>query len=215
MLAASAHAASADVTLFAPRAGEQLEGGRDATLTWSASSLPAHAEEWEAFLSVDGGAYYAVRITPHLDAAARTFRWHVPNVAASHARLLLRVGDERHEELIELPQTFTIVPRYAALDLAYSATDEEGEAAIEGGQPSVEWVSSDLVRHRRRDTAASGLPSIDATSPSEAAVVTSSRIALPADETDGDLTLTRSRPPRVEACAAVRPLLLLTTRLNV
>src|SRR5258706_10099840 len=121
---------------------------------WSAASLPAHAEEWEAFLSVDGGGYYAVRVTPHLDAGIRTFRWRVPNVAASQVRLLLRVGDETTEHLVELTQTFAIVPRDSLPEiesLQVASAHEAGEAAIAGGAPSVEWVSGDLIRHPHDD----------------------------------------------------------------
>ena len=84
-IAAAMHAAPS-IELLAPRPGTVLEGGRETTLTWSASSLPAHAEEWEAFLSIDGGRYYATRITPHLDAGRRTFRWRALSPTPSRPR---------------------------------------------------------------------------------------------------------------------------------
>src|SRR5205807_7639279 len=111
-------AGTPDVALRAPGPAERLDGGREATLAWSAENLPKGAEEWEAFLSLDDGAHYPVRVTPHLDTDIRVFRWHVPNVAAAHARLLLRFGDETDEHVVKLPQTFTIIPRYGSLDLA-------------------------------------------------------------------------------------------------
>src|SRR6185436_14051897 len=92
--------ARADVraVLDAPRAGEVLRGGATATLAWSAaSSLPPFVEEWEAFLSVDGGRYYGYRITPHLEIDRRRFTFEVPNVETESARILLRAGDERRE----------------------------------------------------------------------------------------------------------------------
>lgn len=216
--ARTAAATSPAVTLLAPRASDVLDGGREATITWSAASLPAHTEEWEAFLSVDGGVFYAVRITPHLDAHTRTFRWRVPNVAASHARLLLRVGDETTEHLIELPQTFSIVPRYSPLEidaLQVATADEAGEAAVAGGSPSVEWVSSDLVRHRHGDAAASGAPAFAAVLPFDAIAVNSSDTSLPIDRTSLAIPPTRRARPPSAACGALRPLLLLSTRLNV
>src|SRR5204863_9501957 len=76
---------------------------------------------------------------------SRVFRWHVPNVAAAHARLLLRFGDERNEHTVELPQTFTIVPRYGSLDLAtlqLSISDEAGEAEMERDRKSTRLNSS-------------------------------------------------------------------------
>jgi len=216
--AAVAATASADVTLLAPRAGDRLDGGAEATLLWSATSLPAHADEWEAFLSLDGGAYYAVRITPHLDAGIRTFRWRVPNVATSRARLLLRVGDESDEHLVELPQTFSIVPRYAPLDFV-SFQAERGEAAIEGGEGSVEWVSGDrsgahLVRHQRRESSAAGAPAITCVLPLDAVAAGSNATPLRTAQTPRNLTFQRD-PPRRIASTVVRPLLLLSTRLNV
>jgi hypothetical protein len=215
LLAATATAAAADVSLLAPGANERLDGGRDAMLSWTAGSLPAYAEEWEAFLSVDGGAYYAVRITPHLDTRTRTFRWHVPNVAASQARLLLRVGNERDEQIIEFPQSFTIVPSDATLDLTSAWSDEAGEAATSGGAPSVEWISADLVRHRRRDSTATDVPSIGALHTFDAAAIASTDNALHAGANSKPLPVTQAAPPRADAAGAVRPILLLTTRLNV
>jgi hypothetical protein len=150
--------AAETVQLIAPRAGQVLEGGRETTLVWSAASLPDHAEEWEAFLSVDGGRYYAVRITPHLDVQIRSFRWRVPNVAASKARILIRVGDERDEQIIRLPQSFMIVPQATPLEFAalqIASTEASSEPALPGTPPVVEWVAGDrsgghLVRQRNR-----------------------------------------------------------------
>ena len=76
----------------APRAGVPMHGGTFATLEWTAGALPPHAEEWEAFLSVDGGRYYAFRITPHLDIDRRRFDFLVPNVGTGNARILIRTG---------------------------------------------------------------------------------------------------------------------------
>ncbi len=74
-----------------------LRGGTRATVWWSAESLPPFVEEWEAFLSVDGGKFYAYRITPHLEADLRQFTFEVPNVETDQARILIRAGDERRE----------------------------------------------------------------------------------------------------------------------
>lgn len=82
---------------LAPSQGAVLVGGGSAELRWS--ELPAFArlhdvEEWEAFLSLDGGKSYPFRITPHLDRDLRTLRWQVPPVASADARLLFRFGNE-------------------------------------------------------------------------------------------------------------------------
>ena len=50
-----------------PRPEQALVAGRTATLAWSAGPRLASSrriEEWEAFLSVDGGAHYVVRAPP-------------------------------------------------------------------------------------------------------------------------------------------------------
>jgi len=65
-------------------------------------------EEWEAFLSLDGGATYPVRITPHLDQDLRRVRFQVPPIPTADARILLRFGDERRETAVELPERFAI-----------------------------------------------------------------------------------------------------------
>jgi hypothetical protein len=220
-IAVAVHAAPS-VELIAPRAGAVLEGGRETTLTWSASSLPAHAEEWEAFLSFDGGRYYATRITPHLDAGRRSFRWRVPNVAASDVRILLRVGNEREERAIEFPQSFRIEPGAASLDLAEvhaTLTDAAGESALPASPPVIEWVSGDrrgagLVTRRHRDAA--GVHGQDVSGDITGGVVIHlSNISSlrPAVTSAGTSRSTSSRvAPQI---GEPRPLLLLLTRLNV
>src|ERR1700712_2541253 len=114
----------AAVELLAPRAGATLAAGSEAELAWTPgagfSRLP-DAEEWEAFLSLDGGATYPVRITPHLDQDLRRVRWQVPPIPAADARLLLRFGDEREEETsIVLPQRFSIAASVPAAETGFS-----------------------------------------------------------------------------------------------
>ena len=65
-------------------------------------------EEWEAFLSLDDGGRYPVRVTPHLDIDQRSFAVTLPQFAAKRARLLLRFGDEVEEFEYELPGEFEI-----------------------------------------------------------------------------------------------------------
>jgi hypothetical protein len=104
---------AAPIELVAPRTGDVLAGGATAEIEWAPLARYARlqgVEEWEAFLSLDGGATYPVRITPHLDQDLRHFRWQVPPIPTADARLLLRFGDERRETVVELPQRFSIVP---------------------------------------------------------------------------------------------------------
>jgi len=131
--------------LVAPalHAATTLRGGSFATIERPAA-LPANAEEWEAFLSLDGGAYYAFRITPHLDVARRQFTWVVPNVDTTRARILIRAGDERTETLFELPATFAIV-RDARAEAPHATVvaSMPGEAAREGDPGVVAWTDGD------------------------------------------------------------------------
>jgi hypothetical protein len=209
--------------LIAPRAGTVLQGGSETTLQWSASSLPAHAEEWEAFLSFDGGRYFAARITPHLDADRRSFRWRVPNVAATNVRILLRFGDEREEHAVELPQTFRIEPANASIEFAdvhATLTEASGESALPASPPVVEWISGDrrgagLITRRHRDAATlRGCATASDNAVRVVANVSTHSCADPpriAAATIRSTSTVAYAPPPGEP----RPLLLLLTRLNV
>jgi hypothetical protein len=137
------------VRLLAPAAGDVLEGGSKARIAWEAvRELDPHVEEWEAFLSVDGGRYYGYRITPHLDDDLHSFEWIVPDIDAADARILLRVGDEKREEAFEIPFSFSIrrgIGRTIALDLiaGSESLSERGEAARPGDEPVAEWLDGD------------------------------------------------------------------------
>ncbi len=134
------------VRLEAPRAGATLRAGDTAELAWEPFSHPealGRAEEWEAFLSFDGGATYPVRITPHLDLALRRVRWQVPAIPTNDARLLLRFGDERHETTVELPQRFAIAEALWAAPLFGAGARRAalpGEPALPGRAGVVAWV---------------------------------------------------------------------------
>jgi hypothetical protein len=135
----------APVRLLAPQAGARLAAGAMAELEWAPGSglarLPA-VEEWEAFLSLDGGATYPVRITPHLDQDLRRVRFQVPPVPTPDARILLRFGDERHETAFELPGSFAIAASpvlESALTFSNRAASR-GEPALPGRAGAVVWV---------------------------------------------------------------------------
>ncbi|MEO8034094.1 MAG: hypothetical protein ABI837_06640 [Acidobacteriota bacterium] len=213
------------VTLLAPQNGERLDGGSEVALAWSAANLPSRAEEWEAFLSVDDGAHYPIRVTPHLDTRIAGFRWRVPNVAASRARLLLRFGDESDEQSVVLPQTFTIVAHYTPFDFASlraAPTEAKGEAALDDREPSTEWVSGDrdgehLVTHRHRGPAASSLPLVCVDHSCETVALCDGPVALRGERRPSDIDQSSNRRslPRVDDPPLAWPLLLLSTRLNV
>jgi len=148
LLAALPLRAETRALLHEPREGAELRGGTTATLAWewSSAKVPRFAEEWEAFLSVDGGKYYAYRITPHLEIAQRRFTFEVPNVETANARILLRTGDERREVEIELPVTFTIHrDRFQELDAGATEVRDasRGEAARPGDKGVIQWIDGD------------------------------------------------------------------------
>lgn len=136
--------AGAALEVSAPPAGATLRGGSVARLAWSAEALPADVDEWEAFLSIDGGAHYAFRITPHLDIALRSVTWLVPNVDALDARLLIRTGDERRERTFVLPLSFAIArDANARVALRPITANKRGESAREGDDPVAGWAEGD------------------------------------------------------------------------
>jgi hypothetical protein len=131
-----AWAAQSHLAIVQPSPGAVLRGGEFATIAWSAVH-PFEAEEWEAFLSVDGGRYYSARLTPHLDIHIRAFTFIVPNVSSDDVRLLIRTGDEREETIVEFPQRYSI--RATASPSVGVRSSGRGESARPGDAPVVQW----------------------------------------------------------------------------
>jgi hypothetical protein len=145
---AGVRAGEIPVRLVAPAEGTVLAAGSTATLEWAPlagldrQGQPEGWEEWEAFLSLDGGATYPVRITPHLDRGLHRVTWKVPSLPTANGRLLLRVGDERREAAFELPQRFAIAaaaPGMLTLDLSRTVW-RRGEPARPGEPGVLAWV---------------------------------------------------------------------------
>jgi hypothetical protein len=148
LAAATSAAQAAPVLLTAPRDHQTLVPGSSVVVAWSEvgsglRGLGARAEEWEAFLSVDGGRTYTVRITPHLDVSLTTFGFVVPQLTSDDVRILLRFGDETHETEIEMPQRFSIaVPGRLAVVEWQAALPASGRGEpARPGEPGVAiWV---------------------------------------------------------------------------
>jgi hypothetical protein len=98
------------VRVVAPAPGTGLNAGALAAVEWEVpeGGLDRRIVEWEAFLSLDGGRTWPLRLTPHLDVGIRRFSFRVPGFPSRDARLLLRFGDEREETEVEVPGRFTI-----------------------------------------------------------------------------------------------------------
>lgn len=126
--------------LVSPAAGDELTAGSSATIEWEELALPEHTVEWEAFLSLDGGRTWPLRITPHLDISIRRFDFRVPDLPTREARLLLRFGDERREVGMEAPQRFSITPAAFPTPRTRVRVLSRGERARDGEQGVVVWV---------------------------------------------------------------------------
>jgi hypothetical protein len=216
LLATAARPASAavPVRLLSPGDGAVLRAGSLATLEWASEAFSGSErwEEWEAFLSLDGGTTYPVRLTPHLDRELRRITFKVPTLPTANARLLLRVGDERREIAFELPERFTIA---AAPGLLPSALDlprtvwRRGEPARPGEAGVLVWVEGSRRGGALREVVAeeparvtdSGVePAQGRPAP---AVVTSEEPPSGAPATDlGDLS--QLHPPRTGTAASPR-----------
>lgn len=217
---------ASELTLVAPRAGSTLAGGRSTTIEWRGAALPREAEEWEAFLSVDGGAHYAYRVTPHLDLARSRFTFEVPNVATEDARILIRVGDEHRETEFEIAGSFrierderlaTAVPRREILEAGRGESAREGEAGV------IEWVEGDrrgghlASRTAWRDVPAlrAGTRNLSQDSHADAAFSAPATLSLP------HVAALARHDDRQPACAEIihdrsgRDVLLVSSRLNI
>src|SRR3954453_7757660 len=141
LLAFASFARAESLRVVAPANGATLRGGSFAEVRWTAENVPPAAEEWEAFLSIDGGRYYAFRVTPPLDIQLRSFTFLVPNVDARNARILIRTGDEVHELHFESRDSFSIVrDAKAEAPLPRVIGLERGEAARDGDPAVLTWA---------------------------------------------------------------------------
>ncbi|HEX7676609.1 MAG TPA: hypothetical protein VF713_00680 [Thermoanaerobaculia bacterium] len=224
LLPAVAFAGPAQVRLIAPAAGTALRGGETAAIAWEADSLPPGAEEWEAFLSIDGGKHYAIRITPHLDIDIHRATWTVPNITAGDVRVLLRVGDERREIAIDAPASFAIEARLGVAPIWPAATSSasRGEEARQGDGGVTAWVAGDRAGTWSHLVTASAPQTVhDATLRRQRAggdpVATLTRAPLAAPPAPSVLILRLTHPRAQETAHTPAPpdVLLSSSRLNI
>jgi hypothetical protein len=170
--AISVGAQSPPIEILAPIDGQTLVAGSDVELVWAPAALRAeHPEEWEVFLSLDGGRTWSARITPHLDWDKRRTRFRVPPTPSRQVRLLFRMGDEREERAFLLPLRLAIEvapgaalslagPGLAGADAAGGRSLTAGEAALPG-EPGVRmWVEGPRDGAWSRDVAAEAPPAL-------------------------------------------------------
>ena len=143
-LAVAARAAGAQAPpTFAPSPAAVLRPGEAVTLR--IGSVPDGAEEWEAFLSVDGGLTFPLRITPHLPVAESDFSWIVPPLPTSDARIRLRVGVRGEERELAAAQRFAIGVFPGAASLGASGTTL-GASPAPGEEGTLAWVERSAGR---------------------------------------------------------------------
>jgi hypothetical protein len=212
--AAVADRAAVPVRLLSPADGAVLMAGTTATLDWMPLAHLAQKkdwEEWEAFLSVDGGATYPVRITPHLDRDVRRITFKVPSLPTRYVRLLLRAGDERREQVYELPQRFSIKTVPGVSGTAGSAAPprrvwRRGESARPGERGVLVWVEGSRRGGQLREVVAEEPAraepafSLSAGSPAPTAVAA----ATPPSGAPGSEPEVRSTAPPSRNASAVR-----------
>jgi hypothetical protein len=220
---------SVPVRLLSPQAGATLTAGSTVELEWAPLAELAGAEEWEAFLSLDDGATYPIRVTPHLDLDLRRVQWRVPAVSTRSARLLLRFGDERRETELELPHRFAIVPSPVPLPVADLALARvapfRGEPARLGAAGVVAWMEGSRRGGSLRQVVAAERPGFQERlappeSHAEPALLTSGHAPLPLPRpVRGSLAQPPSHPHAALTAPGEGPLvssdiLLLTQRQN-
>ena len=185
---AGAETSAPPVRLAAPLHGATLQAGSLAVLAWEpldSFDRFRRVDEWEAFLSLDGGAHYPIRITPHLDRDLRRILWQVPHIPTRDARLLLRFGDEEQEAGFELPERFAISGTASLFEaLTASPASAPGEPARPGDAGVVFWAEGSrrgggLHQVVAKDTA--GLAAGQSIAPSE-----SCRLALESEDSIPD-----------------------------
>lgn len=172
---AGAETAAPPVRLAAPLRGATLQAGSLAVLAWEplgSFDRLDRVQEWEAFLSLDGGAHYPIRITPHLDRDLRRVLWQVPHIPTRDARLLLRFGDEEEETGFELPERFAISGTASLSEaLTASPAPAPGEPARPGDAGVVVWAEGSRRGgglHQVVATDAAGLAAGQSVAPAEA-----------------------------------------------
>jgi hypothetical protein len=218
-----------DVRLIEPAEHVDLVAGSTVSIAWEARNQPAAVEEWEAFLSINGGRTYPIRLTPHLDVTIQRFTWTVPSLPGAEASLLLRFGDEQRERRFVFPARMRIK---GAMPFDLLRFEASAEAALLGGQEEddhgeklVEWVEGSRDGSRLRLIFGGGpllageqnfaAPRDEESVP--AAGSASTRLdpaTLPSLE--NDRVLRRGRPPNVRYSQRRQAgVLLLSRRLNI
>jgi hypothetical protein len=170
------------VRLVSPVPGSTFAAGGSLVVSWEpgpALAAFARAEEWEVFISLDGGRTFLARLTPHLDLDVRRVTLRLPPIPSDDVRLLLRMGDERVEREQLLPGRYRIVPSRTAPPWRLRSPSR-GESARPGSPGVLHWVSGarDGSGWREHEV----LPGVPACLPTVHPDLRRPTVALPAGE---------------------------------
>jgi hypothetical protein len=222
LLACASFAHAEALQLVAPANGATLRGGSVAELRWTASELSPRIEEWEAFLSINGGRYYAFRITPHLDIRLRRFTFVVPNVDTGDARILIRAGDEERETEFAPRGSFTIVrDPEAEVVIPRVLQQGRGESARKGEEAVVAWADGPrdgigVTQHSSAALPSPALHSLTARAPERDAELAPVTTEIAAPSVDAShRTISVSPADKREILPLVADLLLVCRRRNI
>ncbi|MEZ5332089.1 MAG: hypothetical protein R2991_08550 [Thermoanaerobaculia bacterium] len=153
LLCAAPAWASRPVELVSPAAGEVLPAGGTVWIEWAPAAgfeEIGWVDEWEAFLSLDGGATFPVRLTPHVDLDRRGVAATLPLLAGDDARLVLRFGDEGRE-VVAAEGAFSVVTAETVSSLPLARSFERGESVWIGTPETVFWASGSRRASAWRD----------------------------------------------------------------
>lgn len=197
VLLVPASRADASVRLHGP-AGTTLLAGDLVELRWD--GLDPGAREVELELSLDGGRW--VRISPELHALEGSWDWRVPVVSAEHARIRLRCGGERSEEVVAVGADFRIAaPR--------SPSGDERRDFLGEWWPALDTRTHGAARTGLGEGAPATLAATELRAPADVPAPPS--LDLPHDDgvklsAAGDLALLRTAPHARSARPAFVPL---------
>lgn len=131
------------IEILHPRDGDVVEAGERVLVEWApgpAFARLGNVEEWEVFLSLDGGRHFSIRLTPHLDASRRRVEVKLPNFGPGQARLLWRFGDEEQEAEHLWGGTLQVRGGTRRAEIRPGSRFAAGEPARVGAAPVWAWV---------------------------------------------------------------------------
>ncbi len=94
------------VRFLSPESAATVHPGQFLTVRWT--PLPPGTREFELLLLLDDSTGATVRLTTELDPARHSYRWRIPNLPSSSARLQIRLSRGAGEEPGATSAPFTI-----------------------------------------------------------------------------------------------------------